>query len=230
MPNVEHPHKFHTEKMKRCIADLEAKGADPGKAHAICYASLGEEANKIEKISDDDKECLLCARIEKALTVVNHDRIIAKDEKRRYTLGIVYEPDVLDTDNEFAKAEDIETAAWDFMRTLQGRGQTAKAGLDLIAKVQDAINSGDEVKLEVNDDLLAQIEKRGVNAMHLADLEDSEIVESFIAPVDLTINGQEIKKGSWLAGIVWDVEHFAKIEAGEWTGYSMGGKARKAAA
>jgi len=39
--------------------------------------------------------------------------------ERRYTLGVVYEPDVVDTQGEFAKAEDIETAAWAFMERLQ---------------------------------------------------------------------------------------------------------------
>ena len=40
-------------------------------------------------------------------------QVLEKHEERRYTLGVVYEPNVEDTDGEFAKAEDIESAAWE---------------------------------------------------------------------------------------------------------------------
>ena len=40
------PHKYHTPKMLRCLTYLEAQGKDPGAAHRICYASIGESANK----------------------------------------------------------------------------------------------------------------------------------------------------------------------------------------
>lgn len=42
-------HTYHTPKMKRCLDDLEADGADPGKSHAVCYSSIqgaGHKANK----------------------------------------------------------------------------------------------------------------------------------------------------------------------------------------
>jgi len=227
MPAGSETHTYHTDKMKRCIQHLLDQGHDEGSAHAICYSSLGSEANKLEKSSKDDKPCEVC---EKIAEIVGQKMILQKDAKRRYTLGVVYEPDTLDTDNEFAKAEDIEVAAWDFMRSLQGRGQAAKTALDLLAKIDEAVRSGDQIKLEVTDELLEQIDKRGVNAMHLTDLEDAEVVESFIAPVDMEIDGQKVKKGSWLAGIVWDEESFKKISDAKWTGYSMGGKASREAA
>jgi len=229
MPAGSESHTYHTDKMTRCISDLVDKGHDEGSAHAICYTSLGADANKIEKSEDSDKPCTICEAIAKVRATLHPPSILAKDSKRRYTLGVVYEPDTLDTDNEFAKAEDIEVAAWDFMRSLQGHGEMAKAGLDLISKIKDAVDSDDEVKLEVTDELLEKIGKRGVNAMHIADLDNSEVVESFIAPTDMEIDGQSVKKGSWLAGIVWDEESFKKIEDGHWKGYSMGGRARKAA-
>ena len=209
-------HTYHSDKMKSCLEQLEAKGADPGKAHAICYAQLGAEANKLEK-SAGDKPCEYCSP--------DSARFIVKDAKHRYTLGVVYEPDTLDTDGEYATAEDIEKAAHDFMRYLQGRRGLSKVGLDILAKIKEASDSGDEVKLEI--DGLDEIAKQGVNSMHLEDLEDSEVVESFVAPIDMKIGDETVKKGSWLAGIVWDDKHFQKIQSGEWTGYSMGGFARK---
>lgn len=153
-------------------------------------------------------------------------KLIAKDEKRRYTLGVVYEPDALDTDNEYTDAAELEKACWDFMRELQGTRGLAKTGLEILAKVKEAAETDAEVQLEI-DDALAEIAKRGVNAMHVEDLEDCEIVECYIAPADMKIGEATIKKGTWLAGIIWSPEHFTKIENGEWTGYSMGGSAHK---
>jgi HK97 family phage major capsid protein len=39
-------HDYHTAKMERCLGHLLDKGFDEGSSHAICYATLGEEANK----------------------------------------------------------------------------------------------------------------------------------------------------------------------------------------
>ena len=55
--------------------------------------------------------------------------------------------------------------------------------------------------------------------------EGVEVVESFVAKSDMEIEGQQIKKGTWLMTMevaddaVWD-----SIEKGEITGFSMGGK------
>jgi hypothetical protein len=46
LPQARDEHTYHTAKMKKCLKHLEAQGADPGKAHRICYAALGEEANR----------------------------------------------------------------------------------------------------------------------------------------------------------------------------------------
>lgn len=153
-------------------------------------------------------------------------RIITKDEKRRYTLGVVYEPDTLDTDQELSTAEELEKACWDFMRLIQGRSEAAAAALKVLGEISEATKNGDEIQLELSEDL-DEIVKRGVNGMHVEDLEGSEVVECYIAPVDFELDGEQVKKGSWLAGIVWDADSFAKIESGEWTGYSMGGWAKK---
>jgi len=51
MGNIKHD--YHTAKMERCLGHLLDKGFNEGSAHAICYATLGEEANKsIGKVLD----------------------------------------------------------------------------------------------------------------------------------------------------------------------------------
>lgn len=52
-----------------------------------------------------------------------------------------------------------------------------------------------------------------------------EVVESYVAKCDMEIEGQQIKKGTWLMTMeVSDDEVWGQIEKGEITGFSMGGK------
>lgn len=154
--------------------------------------------------------------------------VLDKAAEKRYTLGVVYEPDVTDTQGEFAKAEDIESAAWDFMARLQ---EFAKAGRVF---VKHAIQ-GETTSLEIDEDLakeldeeIAKSERDGLDDQHLQVDEDlGTIVESYIAPVDFVVNGQGVKKGAWLLGVVWSEAMFQKIKKGERTGLSMYGRAAR---
>ena len=44
-----------------------------------------------------------------------------------------------------------------------------------------------------------------------------------MAPADMQISEEHITKGTWLLGVVWSEDAFAKIVSGERTGLSMGG-------
>jgi hypothetical protein len=51
-----------------------------------------------------------------------------------------------------------------------------------------------------------------------------KIVESYITPVDMTIGGEKIKKGTWMMGsLVFDDTVWKQVKAGELTGFSIGG-------
>ena len=52
-----------------------------------------------------------------------------------------------------------------------------------------------------------------------------DVVETFVAPVDMAIDDEVVKAGSWCVGIIWSEEMFAKIKSGDRTGVSMGGTA-----
>jgi len=74
---------------------------------------------------------------------------------------------------------------------------------------------------------LAELQDRGI--MHQSIENDKlDIYESYLAPVDFDVNGQEVKKGSWLLmyhvkdGALWE-----EIKRGEFTGFSIGGFARR---
>jgi len=54
------------------------------------------------------------------------------------------------------------------------------------------------------------------------------LVESYLAPVDFNVSGREIKKGTWLMGwLIQSEELWSKIKSGQFTGFSIGGTARK---
>lgn len=112
---------------------------------------------------------------------------LKSDDEKRYTLGIVYEPDVVDSQGDYATAEDIEKAAWDFMRKSLRLGYMHKD----------------------------------------SDNDIGDIVESYIAPVDMRIGDNVVKAGTWLIGVVWSPQYWEKVKSGEITGFSMGGTARR---
>ncbi len=56
----------------------------------------------------------------------------------------------------------------------------------------------------------------------------AEVVESYIAREATTVEGQEVKKGSWLmVSKIHDAELWQGVKSGEFTGYSIAGKAIK---
>ncbi|MEC0714507.1 XkdF-like putative serine protease domain-containing protein, partial [Bacillus haynesii] len=52
-----------------------------------------------------------------------------------------------------------------------------------------------------------------------------EVVESYVAPADFEVNGETIKKGSWVLVTKASDEIWEQIKKGEITGYSMAGTA-----
>lgn len=69
---------------------------------------------------------------------------------------------------------------------------------------------------------------RVVNSGHTKSIQ-AEPVESFIAPMDMTFDGgpyghQVVTKGSWVLGVkIHDPAEWAKVERGEYSGFSVGG-------
>jgi len=156
-------------------------------------------------------------------------RILKRDDTQRFTLGVVYEPETLDSQGDWASAGTIEKACWSFTRTLQGKGKARKMAAELVEELVKSANTGEAIEIDITA-LWDEIQKSGLNDMHVNTADDDsigDIVENYIVRADMEIDGQKVKKGSWLLGVVWHPEHFAKIVAGERTGLSMEGTARK---
>lgn len=72
-------------------------------------------------------------------------------------------------------------------------------------------------------------EHRNIDKQHNYQTGYGELVESYIAPSDMTINGQVVKKGSWVLVTKASEAVWKDIKAGKITGYSMAGQAERVA-
>lgn len=169
---------------------------------------------------DEDTAKRICGAMQRDLEKATKMRVLSKSGDRHYTLGVVYEPDVTDSQGEFAKAEDIETAAWAFMERIQMLAKSAA----LIVKATENNHAIDITEL---DELIKSAQFLDDEHLQVDD-HLGTIVESYIAPADLKIDGQEVKKGAWLLGVVWSESMWNKIKAGDRTGFSMFGTAQRA--
>lgn len=159
-------------------------------------------------------------------------RVIKTESERRYTLGVVYEPGVVDSQGDFATAPEIEKAAHHFLERLQTGAAVKSAGLRVLQAIKKAAAAGDDLQLDVTGilDVPEDLLKGGVNDEHINTPFDDTlgtVVESYVAPADMTLEGQPVKKGSWLVGVVWSPDYFELIKAGKRTGYSMEGKGKR---
>ena len=155
--------------------------------------------------------------------VANTMRFLTKNVPLRYTLGIVYAPDVLDTDEEFAPAGVIEKACWGFMRKLQGQSVSVKQASAVLTALCTAAETPDGIRVDVTE-LLETVQKGRLGDQHTSwDDEESQVVECYLAPADMQIGEEQITKGTWLMGVLWSEDAFSKIASGERTGLSMGG-------
>jgi len=63
-----------------------------------------------------------------------------------------------------------------------------------------------------------------IDKQHDLEADEGYVVESYIAPCDMQLGDQTIKKGSWVAGVkVTNEDTWSAIEKGEITGFSMWG-------
>ena len=160
---------------------------------------------------------------------VKKNWVLKSDKKQRYTLGIVYEPNEVDAQNDFSTAEEIEKACWNFTKAIQGKTKVTKMALEILESIVKALNEGSKITLDVTD-IWDDVEKAdtGLGYMHeLWDDNIGDIVENYVSPADFEIGKEKVKKGTWLMGVVWSLDYFEKVENGEVTGLSMGGRSKK---
>jgi len=156
---------------------------------------------------------------------VNMDKYLIKsqDESLHYTLGVAYPVDTVDTDNHFAKEDVVRKAAWDYLKGIQEEDDVDKIAKAIFEEILKASETGEEIRVDITEMDTDNLRKN-LKDMHEEPVDDCYVVESYVAPVDMKIEGEEIHKGDWMLGVIWSEEMFNKILSGERTGYSIGGK------
>jgi len=145
---------------------------DPGDIDAALFAL------RIEDLDGQEDELVAAAKF------VPFVGLKKEDNPERIVYGVVYEPDVKDTQDDWMTEDEIRKAAYSFMEN----GEVSKVN-------------------------------------HIGRAIASQVLETYIAPVDFRIEGQLVTKGSWvLAERVLDDDTWEKIEKGEITGFSMAGE------
>jgi hypothetical protein len=147
----------------------------------------------------------------------------------RYTLGVVYEPLAIDSQDDFATTETIRQAAWGFMSKLQLQASVSKRALSVLTGFLEAVRKHVPVRVDITD--LKEHLLKGTPLLgdqhETWDASTGTIVECYTMPCDVTLANQPVREGTWMLGVVWSQEYFAKILAGERTGYSLGGWSRR---
>ncbi|WP_368905022.1 XkdF-like putative serine protease domain-containing protein [Bacillus wiedmannii] len=138
----------------------------------VSYVNAGANKREFFLTKSDEKP-----NFEKEVRVIK-----SKDEEKRLVYGIVYEPGVLDSHNDFADESTIEKAAHEFM-----------------------------------------LKYRQIDKDHDFQAGVGEVVESYIAPADMEVNGETIKKGTWILVTKATEEVWEAIQKGDYKGYSLAG-------
>lgn len=146
-------------------------------------------------------------------------KMIKSADEERYTLGIVYEPDTIDLQEDYMTKEDIRKMAFDYNVQPTMMLENMFGIFDVLLKSED----GEEIEIES----IAEIEKGmlGYGHSNFDSQKIGKVVESYIAPCEMKLPGSEkvIKEGTWLMGVVWEPEYWEKVKKNEINGYSMGG-------
>lgn len=181
------------------VAEVCAKyggGGHPGASGFQCK-NLPFDLEKIAPVGDERAEAAL-----KAADKVRIEPIFKADaEEKRYTLGVVYEPNdgtdgaplEPDTQGDIMSAEDIENAQRIYMSRFQRIGRNHKS---IFAKGEATLV----------DCFIVPKESDGLN----------------IKKADGSV--RHIRPGSWIQGVIWSEEAWKDVKGGVLNAWSVGGK------
>ncbi len=138
--------------------------------------------------------------------------VLKADSSRRYTLAPVYMPNTADAHGEWATADDLQSATWDYVRKTSsaapGSGQSDRA-----------------VYLQHSDTPAGE----WVEIMAVP----WPVEATLTVPGAVTKSGTDVvtkakfPAGTVYMGVIWEPWAWTEVKKGHLTGYSMGGKARR---
>ena len=190
------PGESQSDWMSRCIPVLIAEGKNQEQAAGQCS---GMWVNKKEE--DDDE-------------------IDFEGESKKFVFETYTAPEDFDLDDQhITKGQELQ-----FVLGVVLEPETIDA--TTTEKSIGDIYNADEVRKAAHN-FMVNYSGRGNDLMHNG-LDNSElkIVESYVAPTDLSINGSQVKKGTWMMGtLIFDSTVWEAVKTGKISGYSIGGKA-----
>lgn len=129
--------------------------------------------------------------------------IFKQDDAKRIVTGPVLIPENVDLQEDIISADEIEKAAHNYLLKLSFHDDPEfLADLGLSAK-----------------------SKRGF--MHVEFNRKIALVESYLAPVEFSLNGRTVKAGTWVMSVkVFDDEAWSLVQAKKITGFSIGGRSK----
>ncbi len=119
--------------------------------------------------------------------------VLKADSAQQLVTGVVFEPDVIDTQDDYVAADEIEKACHQFATDYRAGKTTLKL----------------------------------LHDKDLAD-EDAVLVENWVTPQAMTIDGNHVKQGAWIQ--TWHILNTALWQAvmdGSLTGFSFGGSGER---
>lgn len=190
--------------MARCIPYvMKAEGLDKKQAQGKCYGMFQSKTEKRIDLGIDSLKTNEEGNDEADFEVVgkflSHESYISPDD---FVIG----------DTTIKKGEELRIATGIVLEpeTVDGQGD---------------IFSEEEVRKTAHS-FLSNYYGQGNGWMHKTyGSAKMKIVESYIAPVDMTINGEVVKKGSWLMSTLFlDEEIWKGVKEKQINGYSIRGK------
>lgn len=164
-----------TEAFERAIAETGAVPSDRQARDALVVKALSAEPAQVEKRGYVP---------------------IAKSDVQRYTLGVAYPTSEVDSHGDFTDDDELEQAAWNFMRDVVAKGEGG-VGTDHADDTDDAAQ------------VVESYIYRGPS--YVVKVGDDEEVE--------------INTGDWLVGAIWTEDAWERVKKGELTGWSIQGLA-----
>jgi len=176
---------------------IESQGNDGMK-------SLKEKFQKTVGMFDEEQEETVETETKKSFQTAYE--IISKNEEKRLIMGPVLIPDNVDLQDDIVSANEIEKAAHGYMIKLAYRDD------------KDFLKSLG----------FRNVDKAGERGFqHIDFSRKMAVVETFIASVDMIIEGRKIVKGTWVMTMkVFDDEVWNLVKLGKITGFSIGGHSK----
>jgi len=217
------------------VPDFVSIGKAAGMDAAVVYGAEQGADGLALKVDGELREGLTNA-VKSLLAFHNHELPDAGKLLSLYDLKLVRkaEPEVIDGPEPEANEPDPEASeattkafSSDIQIVSKKKAQQVLTGIVLSPEETDGHNEviGADVIEKAAYDFLAHYNTQTrVGLLHLQMNRDVHLVESYIAPNDLSIGGQAVVKGAWLVSIkVIDPVIWAAVEDGTLTGLSIGG-------